>query len=110
MRSLNQDRLGTNIGKALKRTVFPQDELRAYSANHSITWPLVETKEEVLQYFGSIYNESGTAGLVVRPAPFPTAAQLPRTTQYCSAVHNSRDTGIDGVRCYKLMLLITDQF
>ena len=60
------------LRKASMAVLFPTlwrwDELRAYSANRSIAWPLPPTKDAALRYFGSIYNESGTAGLVV-PTP-----------------------------------------
>lgn len=47
-------------------SLFRWDELRVYAVNHSLPWPvgLPRSKEKALQYFGAIYNETGTAGLV----------------------------------------------
>lgn len=47
-------------------SLFRWDELRAYAMHHSLPWPteLAQTKGAALQYFGTIFNETGTAGLV----------------------------------------------
>jgi hypothetical protein len=45
-------------------TLWRYDELHAFATNRSITWPLPPTKEAAFQLFASIYNASGTAGLI----------------------------------------------
>ena len=47
-------------------SLFRWDELRAYAINHSLAWPpgLPRAKDAALQYFGMIFNDTGTAGLV----------------------------------------------
>lgn len=64
--SLYRARLRKASMALLLPSLFRWDELRAFASSHSVAWPpgLPQAKEDALRYFGAIYNESGTAGLV----------------------------------------------